>query len=426
MKKQDIIYGTKLFAGQPIIYMEAAKKAGFEASCFNYPSNKFKYKNDQILDVSLKTRTKLFNQILESKPHAVHFWQTGILSPYIGHSSLVYEYEQYLKNGIQVFHRFTGFDLRLPLVSTAGISNPVFNYTDWPFLKHQNIDSYRKKLSNLLSLDEVKFCVGDNELGQLLNRYILTPRFFPELRSTSPKTEKTGRFVIVHAPSNANVKGTIYVDEAIRILQEKGLEIEYRKLQNIPHEEVLTVISRADLVIDQLLIGAPGVLTLEGWSLGKPVACFFNESVLRNYTQCPVLNVNRDNIVQKLEEVINNPEQLEGIRKIGQSAFKNIHSAKVAPEFLVKLYAGKISESEGERVLTGKYMNSKKVMFQKIPEILVDRALPEKYLSLYLFRIPAKIGRIILRIFRKGVSIYKFAKKTFRRAGLKLGIFSEY
>lgn len=419
-EKQNIVYGTKLFAGQPLLYMDCAKKAGFSAECYTYKANRFGYKVDQTLDMSLRSRRSLFNEILERKPHAVHFWQTGILSPYVGDPSIISEYESYLKAGIHVFHRFTGFDLRLPVCDDPLLGNAVFAEHDWPFAHHINLPNYRRHLMNLLSISEVKFCVGDSELGKLLNKYTLTPRLFSRPVLAEQTRCQDQSFVIVHAPSNGSVKGTKFVDAAIQDLKARGHDVKYIKLQNMPHEKVLEKIANADLVIDQLLIGAPGVLTLEGWSMAKPVACFFDEDVLADYPQCPVLNVRPDNIFHVLESVVKDQQRLKIIANNGRLAFEQFHAIKPNVKFLRELYNGDVEELNGDLLIKKQNRDYFPFRIREGCEACLDRSLPSRFVTLTLRIFYAKLLRIVKNLFGLLRSRLRLLHAKFLRIAKKL------
>ena len=386
--KSRIVYGTKLFAGQPLLFSECARNAGFSTSCFTYPSNKFGYAVDKVLSSSLSERKKLFDQIIEEKPKAVHFWQTGILSPYIGDPKILYEYERYLKNGIQVFHRFTGFDLRLPIESANAPKNPVFEKNEWPFSHHIDLKTYKKHLNELLSFKEIKFCVGDSELGNLLERYTLTPRLFRE-PTFNDKALTADRFVknpkefrIVHAPSNTGVKGTSHIEAAIEHLKRLGFSINYTRLQNMPHSRVLEQLSKADLIIDQLLIGAPGVLTLEGWSMGKPVACYFSQEVLQDYPVCPVLNVKPDTLMDQLADLIKNEGRRKEIAAAGALVFERFHSTATAQVWLNELYNDQLPENVGQNPIYETDFRNESFKIKYYLEESFDRSLPTRFVHI--------------------------------------------
>ncbi len=141
---------------------------------------------------------------------------------------------------------------------------------------------------------------------------------------------------IIHAPSEKGIKGTIYVNEAIEELKRRGLKFVYRELHGVPNEQVEKYIQRADIVIDQFLIGGIGTLAFEGMGLGKPVVGYVLDSVVKNHMpDCPVFNANIDNLADRLEILIKDPElRLELGRKGIRFCAANLDYEKVQQEML--------------------------------------------------------------------------------------------
>ena len=77
--------------------------------------------------------------------------------------------------------------------------------------------------------------------------------------------------VVVHAPSDRDVKGTSHVLAAVERLRAEGLELELVLAEGLPHARVREEYERADLVVDQLLSGWYGSVAVEAMALGKPV-----------------------------------------------------------------------------------------------------------------------------------------------------------
>lgn len=87
--------------------------------------------------------------------------------------------------------------------------------------------------------------------------------------------------VIVHAPTNRGVKGTRFVLEAISRLQAEGVALEFMLIEGLSHAEARTLYERADLLVDQLLVGWYGGLAVELMALGKPVICYIRQDDLK-------------------------------------------------------------------------------------------------------------------------------------------------
>jgi hypothetical protein len=89
------------------------------------------------------------------------------------------------------------------------------------------------------------------------------------------------RFTIVHAPTNRAIKGTSHIIDVVGRLKARHPDIELVLNENMSHDEVKAAYARANLVIDQLLVGWYGGVAVEAMALGRPVVCFLRESDIR-------------------------------------------------------------------------------------------------------------------------------------------------
>jgi hypothetical protein len=78
----------------------------------------------------------------------------------------------------------------------------------------------------------------------------------------------------LHCPTKRNLKGTSHIIQAIKELKDEGYNLRLRICEKQPHEAILKAMQEADVVIDQLLLGWYGMVSVEAWALGKPVICY--------------------------------------------------------------------------------------------------------------------------------------------------------
>jgi len=88
---------------------------------------------------------------------------------------------------------------------------------------------------------------------------------------------------IVHAPTHRDVKGTRYVIHAVAQLRSEGIAVELQLVEGLPHAEARRIYERADLLVDQLLVGWYGGVAVECMALGVPVVCFIDEEAARRH-----------------------------------------------------------------------------------------------------------------------------------------------
>jgi hypothetical protein len=85
---------------------------------------------------------------------------------------------------------------------------------------------------------------------------------------------------IVHAPTNRRIKGTRFVVKTVEKLRREGFEFDFALVENVKHEDAMREYEKADIVVDQLLIGWYGGLAVEVMAMGKCVVCYLREEDL--------------------------------------------------------------------------------------------------------------------------------------------------
>lgn len=167
----------------------------------------------------------------------------------------------------------------------------------------------------------------------IIQQAIDTQKIKPHFPSPENK-----RPLIVHAPSNKNIKGTIYIEKALSNLKRK-YDFDFLFLHNVRNDEVREALKKADIVVDQLILGAYGVLSVEAMAFGKPVVCYIRDDLLKKYPEdLPIINANPETIEDTLETLIKDPIMRFKIRMNSRKFAERYHDSKVVAEKLVALY----------------------------------------------------------------------------------------
>jgi glycosyltransferase involved in cell wall biosynthesis len=143
--------------------------------------------------------------------------------------------------------------------------------------------------------------------------------------------------LIVHSPSDRKVKGTEYILNAISKLQKKH-KFRFQLIENMPNTDVKQLFSSCDIVVDQLLIGNYGTVSLEAMAAGKPALCYIRDDLTKYMPYMPIVNTNIDNIYENLEMLITNPSMRSEIGKRGYEYVEQNHNPKIAARQLISLY----------------------------------------------------------------------------------------
>lgn len=142
-------------------------------------------------------------------------------------------------------------------------------------------DRVRKRRIKIFSrIAETLFCLNP-DLCRFIPNAVFLPYAHVDPKTWTPKRQRKQKQskekIILHAPSDRNIKGTRYVLEAVRRLQLKGLPIKLQLVENTGHQEMKELIENADIVIDQLLVGWYGGFAVEAMALAKPVISYIRK-----------------------------------------------------------------------------------------------------------------------------------------------------
>ena len=197
----------------------------------------------------------------------------------------------------------------------------------------------QKKVSKFID----GFIVHDNELKNNLFELNVPIHIVPlrlnlnEFTPAYPVNHKK-EIVIVHSPTKTKIKGTEYILDAISKLEHKYL-IDFRLLTNIPNSQVKRNFIEADIIIDQLIIGEYGMVSIEAMALGKPVICFLDNSYFDQICILPpILNANERDIAEKIEHLINNFDERYELGVKGRKFVEGYHDSDKVAKKMKKIY----------------------------------------------------------------------------------------
>ncbi len=139
----------------------------------------------------------------------------------------------------------------------------------------------------------------------------------------------SNKICLVHAPTNRGAKGSKYILRALENLKNRCKNIEILIIENVPNKDAINLYKKAQIVIDQVLIGWYGGLAVEVMKMGKPVAVFIRDEDLKFIPQemakqlkDTIINVNPFNLEEELSKYIENTNLL--IQK-SQASLEYVH-----------------------------------------------------------------------------------------------------
>lgn len=140
--------------------------------------------------------------------------------------------------------------------------------------------------------------------------------------------------VVVHAPSNGWLKGTSSVRPILRRLDDEGL-ITYREITAVPHEQMPDFYSRADIVLDQFVLGIYGVAACEAMASGCVVMSHVDDFTrrevrIRTGRELPVVETTAETLEDELRRFAADPAEYGAVRDAGVSFVRAVHDGRRA------------------------------------------------------------------------------------------------
>jgi len=218
--------------------------------------------------------------------------------------------------GKKIVVTFRGIDVQTDLEFLPKRLFEKIPSSDWPeyyriqFLRKNFWPNLLKKVRRQIFIwfaDKV-ILTGPFLAGQVsrYDKIIPFARQMKELISYPQKESKT-KIRILHVPSDQIVKGTAEISQAFKSLAQKYPQHSFEVLPPLPRQELLERIAKADIIVDQVIIGWYGGQAVEAMALGKIVMAFLNPTYLQLVPfgkEIPIWNTNCWSFENDLETLI--------------------------------------------------------------------------------------------------------------------------
>jgi len=153
---------------------------------------------------------------------------------------------------------------------------------------------------------------------------------YPDARVACP--------AVAHAPSRKRIKGTEHVLRAVEPLVAKG-RCTFKLIHGMPHEQAIAAVRECDIFLDQFIIGAHGLASLEAMALGKPAICYIKPSLLPEYPpDCPIVPADPDHLAEVLGALLSDGPRRAELGRRGRAYIEAHHDARARAAETLGLY----------------------------------------------------------------------------------------
>lgn len=260
---------------------------------------------------------------------------------------------QYARNlGKKIFVEWIGSDIRNP--EYLGNINAYYKdafVNGYEYASIESLEQSNRNQSLFASYGAVPLLCP--EVSLFLNKnifskfYLLFQRLNTnDFKPTYPDVTKK-RPLIVHSPTAKITKGSNHIIKVIEELK-KNFDFEFLLLHDMKREDVLKIIQKADIFLDQIILGSYGMATMEALAFGKPVMCYLLPEVFEAGlpAECPIVNTNPDNLKEQLIKLINNPHLRNSIGRQSREYVEKYHDANKIATQLVDIYKMALAEKK--------------------------------------------------------------------------------
>ncbi|MGP1907710.1 glycosyltransferase family 4 protein [Metabacillus sp. JX24] len=323
----NIFHGTTEIAGQMGILSSALEKKGYHSLGYNTFHSYLGYK-DYLVNTDEAYLEKNQDQLIADYDLFHFHYNTTMCKSYS-------DLEKIHALGKKMVMHHWGNDVRFH--EQAKEKNP-FAYTgDSP--PNEVMHERLTKVSSFIS----EAIVQDYEVYEYVKEYYQKVHVLPiaiDLTHFKPAYPSKDKKVplILHAPTNPDFKGTRHVEAAIEKLRET-YEFTYKRIEKMNHDEVISLYKEADIIVDQILCGSYGLLSVESMALGKPVVTFIRPDLVPTFPDTlPIVNANPETVYHAVERLLKFPELREDIGRQGRKYAEENHCKHVVVDELIKIY----------------------------------------------------------------------------------------
>lgn len=361
-----VLHCPDIVGGNPGGLAAAERELGLESWTVGLRPSPYGFAVDEVLwdegDGPLARELERWGLVFRAMRHfdVVHFnfgstiapeWasgSTGRFSPWAIYSSVFEQLDLRLlaRAGKAIFVTFQGDDARQGAVASSFAVNASVEAPPGYYTPRSDADK-RRRIARFERYADGIYALNPDLLRVLPARTTFVPyaHLDPRTWQPGPPAGNRERPLVLHAPTNREIKGTRFVLDAVERLRAERISFDFRLVEGVSHSEVRSLYERADLVVDQLLIGWYGGLAVELMALGRPVIAYLRDEDLEVLppdmrAEIPVIPAQPATIYAVLKELLTRRrEELPEIGRRGREYVERWHDP-------LKIAAGVVADYE--------------------------------------------------------------------------------
>jgi hypothetical protein len=330
-----ILHAPRNIAGQGSDIVAALRRLGHHAELWEDVPDVFGRPSDRVLALDRADGRPTWDALHDvvERFDVVHFHfghtlvpRNGVLPPY-------WDVPLLRSLGLRLYFTFHGSDIRMGRVH--GEINPWSHLFVGP--SQPEDDRIEKSLQVMRTYADRMFVTSVNYLAYVPDAEYL-PRVI-DLGSLPPVAPRARSVpVLVHAPTRRGTKGTDRLLSIVDQLRADGLEFELRLLEGVSHAEVMRALADADVLLDNIVAGSYGIVSLEAMASGAVAVSSMSDALVAAHPDVPVVRINPETAVEVLRWLIPDVERRRQLSLSGRAFVERVHDADRVAAQLVEHY----------------------------------------------------------------------------------------
>jgi glycosyltransferase involved in cell wall biosynthesis len=329
-----ILLAPSNVANQSTSIATGLRTLGHEVEIWNYGASPNGFRTDRVLavDKTPAAYIQAFVDAIEADFDVFHFHTTRSLIPARNGMPQMWDLPVLRALGKKIIFSFHGSDVRIASHHRAE--------DEWSFYRFADIPCDEEKIRTRLAI--IRPYAHAMTVSSVLDQvYVPGATYLPKsidlAEYPDPGLSSNPRPLVIHATRRRETKGTDTIEQLLRELQ-GSLDFDFRILENVSHDELLSQIREADIVVEKLYGGDAGVISLEAMALGKIAVARIRDEVRRQHPTMPVVDANPRTFKQTMENILGSPDLRAHLAAEGRKYVATNHSPEVAATILEKLY----------------------------------------------------------------------------------------
>jgi glycosyltransferase involved in cell wall biosynthesis len=331
-----ILHAARNIANQPGDVVRALRRLGHEAELWEYGESAFDYPVDRRIDLKSGDPTIFWETFLESLERfdIIHFHFARTFFPNAwGGVPAFWDLPIYRMLGKKVFFTFHGSDIRIRRIHEQ--VNP------WSYYRYSDIasdDDRTEKVIEAIRTYANRMFIQSIDYHHFVPEAEVVERVIDLEAWPEQAPVQRQRPIVLHVPSRRGTKGSQFVIEGMNRLVADGIDVDFRLVEGVSHEEARRAIQDADIVVDNLLTGDYEVVSLEAMASSRVAVANIQAAVAAAYPDAPVVSADPDTFVERMRSLIANLDERTDLAARGRPYVARIHDAPVIAEKLLTFY----------------------------------------------------------------------------------------